>query len=274
MYTAEKPFDDMDYIFEPKSNGVRLLLHNKNGVRRLFTRHGTELTGRIPEIENIDLPNCYLDGELVCYQNGIEDFEKVMSRINSNKASTISNGSINYPLTYIVFDLLHNQNDLRQLELIERKSILENLFDDSDSIKKTFYIDGSGIGLFERIKDIGAEGIVAKTKASTYQSKRSYDWLKIINWRQHVCHITGFKKNGTGWLIALEENERLITAGLVEFGMNETHKKAFYGVAQQLITGENNQYVFIEPLLRCNIKSRGPLSSGMLHTPVFLDFIT
>lgn len=41
LHTVDKSFDDENYIFEQKRNGVRLLLHNQNGVRRLFTRHGT-----------------------------------------------------------------------------------------------------------------------------------------------------------------------------------------------------------------------------------------
>ncbi len=48
LETAIEPFYSEEYIFELKCNGVRLLLQRKNGKNIMYTRHGTELTGRFP----------------------------------------------------------------------------------------------------------------------------------------------------------------------------------------------------------------------------------
>lgn len=276
LQTATQPFDDPTYLFEQKINGVRLLMYSYGGIKRLFTRHGTEISGRFPEIECLEIGNCILDGELVCFNDGKDDFEMTMKRLNSSKETSIKNGSLNYPCTYVVFDVIeHNKINHKSKELIYRKEVLSQLFDDTDSMKKSLYVKEKGIDLFNHIKQIEGEGIVAKRLSSYYISNyRSNDWRKIINWGFYDCLITGFKKNETGWLIALVEEGKLVPAGLVEFGISDIQRKAFYGVAKGLIAGENKQYNFIDPVIRCKVKGRGRLlHSQMIHTPVFVDFI-
>ena len=81
LQNADKPFDSDLHYFELKSNGVRMMLERQNGKNKLFNRNGTEITERIPELENIDLDDCYLDGVLVCYNDGREDFEAATNRV-------------------------------------------------------------------------------------------------------------------------------------------------------------------------------------------------
>ncbi|MGK5654356.1 hypothetical protein ACSNN6_26560 [Brevibacillus formosus] len=62
-------------------------------------------------------------------------------------------------------------------------------------------------------------------------------------------------------------------AGVIELGVPPTHKQAFYGVAKQLITGEDREYVYIQPHIKARVKIRNWTKSGMLRSPVFVDFI-
>lgn len=272
LQTALEPFDSEQYIFEPKSNGVRLLFHHSANKSTVFTRHGTNLTGRLPEIENLLLPEVYLDGELVCIKEEKEDFESVMSRINTNSHYSIQKGVETNPLTYVVFDILQVKNKwIVDLPLNKRKEILSAVLpEENPYIQKTLFSPNSGRELFEHIKLMDMEGIVAKRKESVYEiGKRSAAWLKIINWRYYICSIAGFKKGQTGWLLNIDGRN----VGIVEFGMNPTQKEAFYKIAKKITTYENERFVYIEPLLKCKVKGRGLLRSGMIMTPVFEDFI-
>jgi len=67
--TCDEPFDHPDFLFEPKANGVRLILDNTINKRILYTRHETMLTNRLPEIMSLRLnADMVLDGELVCFR--------------------------------------------------------------------------------------------------------------------------------------------------------------------------------------------------------------
>ncbi len=63
------------------------------------------------------------------------------------------------------------------------------------------------------------------------------------------------------------------TAGITEFGASPTHKKAFYGVSKALITGEDSDFVYVEPRIRARVKMRNWTRAGMLRSPVFTEFI-
>lgn len=45
-------------------------------------------------------------------------------------------------------------------------------------------------------------------------------------------------------------------AGIIELGANPTHKKAFYNVVKLLITGEDRNFVYVEPRIRARVKMR------------------
>lgn len=275
LQTADKPFDSHNHFFELKSNGIRVMLERVNGENKLYARNGTVLTGRVPELDNIELDDCYLDGELVCYNQGKEDFEAVTNRLNLIQDHKILQASKEYPLIYVVFDILriHNKNLMKE-PLSTRKEILCNTLVDQESIKKAFIIESEGKKFYEDIKSLGLEGMVAKSKDSTYiPAHRTFNWLKIINWRYGSYFITGYKKQGMGLIISEFKNSTYINVGIIEFGMNNGQKKAFFTVSKHIKTGEDKNYIYVEPFIKCKIKYRGQLSNGDLIEPYFDDFI-
>lgn len=264
---TDKPFSDGRYIFEPKIDGHRLILSRRGGVTKLYTRHGNDVTAKYPELITAG-PDIILDGELAVMDpdTGVPDFELTMSRFHGRKL----------PIVYVVFDiLLYEGVGLRSLPLMERKAVLDRAVSDNGTISKTVYADGRGEDLWDAIVARNMEGIVAKRKDSVYATgKRSDNWLKVVNYTYADVFIGGWRKEKFGWLAYVPAtNGRLRPAGAIELGVPPTHKQAFYGVAKSLITGEDRDYVYLEPRIKASVKFRNWTKSGNLRSPVFVDFI-
>ncbi|MDH2332490.1 ATP-dependent DNA ligase [Paenibacillus polymyxa] len=278
LETAAAPFSDSRYIFEPKIDGHRLIYSQQNGIVRLFTRHNNDCTRQYPEISSVTFPHdIVLDGEIACVDptTGVSDFESVMSRFQAKKADKIARLVAELPATFVVFDVLsYKGEDLRSLPLMERKSILASLTLPSPSFGVVPYIEGAGEALFEQAEARGMEGVVAKRKESTYVSRRSASWQKVINWTYADVFITGYRKTEFGWLAGVpNESGKMRPSGIIELGATPTHKKAFYGVSKTLITGEDREYVYVEPRIRARVKMRNWTKAGLLRSPVFTEFI-
>ena len=71
------PFDDDDYIFEFKFDGIRATLHASPKVVHVFTRRGNEITHIFPELQeiaNIVDDKVIFDGEIVSFEHGMPSF--------------------------------------------------------------------------------------------------------------------------------------------------------------------------------------------------------
>lgn len=76
---TDTPFDNKDWVFEVKWDGVRaILLHNKaKAITEIQSRNGKNITHRYPEItETIDSvikgnESIVLDGEIVVFNNEV-----------------------------------------------------------------------------------------------------------------------------------------------------------------------------------------------------------
>jgi DNA ligase-1 len=111
--------------------------------------------------------------------------------------------------------------------------------------------------------------IVAKRKTSKYVSYRSPNWLKIISYETAVVEISANRKDEFGWLTQL--NGR--TVGVLELAIPAAHKKAFYGVAKSIITGEDRKYVYVKPQIRARVRFRSWSQNGYMRVPEFVDFV-
>lgn len=66
---------------------------------------------------------------------------------------------------------------------------------------------------------------------------------------------------------------RLRLAGIIELGATPMHKQAFRGGSGQLVTGEDKEFVHLEPRLRAKVRIRNWTKSGILRSPVLVGFI-
>jgi len=270
----ENPFNDDRYIFEPKIDGHRLLLTLTNGVVRLFTRYGNDVTKQYPELHRVPVncSNVVLDGE-VAYINpdtGAVEFETVMERFRMSKNTKIHEAVQRLPVQYYVFDILSlNGEDVRNRPLMERKVLLDEILTENNSYRRVLQADGDGKALFQVIKDHQLEGIVAKRKDSIYVGRRTDKWIKIINYQYADVVITGWRKDQFGWLV--HHNGQPV--GIIELAVSSTHRKAFYRFAESLKVSEDRNYVYIQPLIRVRVRFRNWYKCGKLRSPEFVSFV-
>ncbi|UPK45869.1 ATP-dependent DNA ligase [Paenibacillus pabuli] len=277
LETAPGPFSHSNFIYEPKVDGHRLIYSQQAGVVRLYTRHNNDCSRQYPELLIPFDDDIILDGEVACTDpsTGLNDFEAVMSRFSTRQHSKVQQLIKTLPATFAIFDILqYKGQDLRKLPLMERKAILHSLNFPSRSFGVVPHIEGAGEALYEQIEAMGMEGVVGKRKDSVYVSRRSKDWMKVINWSYADVYITGYRKAEFGWLVAVPDTlGKLRPVGIIEHGPSSKHKQAFRGVCQQLVTGHDKDYVYLEPKIQARVKMRNWTKSGLLRIPVFMEFI-
>lgn len=277
LATAPSPFSHSNYIFEPKVDGHRLIFSQQSGSIRLYTRHNNDCTRQYPELHAPFDNDIIIDGEVACVdpKTGISDFEAVMTRFQAKKADKIKQLTRMLPATMVVFDILqYKGRDLRRLPLMERKAILSSINMPASSFGFTPYVEGAGEALFEQIEAWGMEGMIGKRKNSQYVSRRSDAWKKVINWSYAEVFITGYRKDEFGWLTAIPDGSgKLRPTGIIEHGPGPKEKRAFYGVSKGIVSGEDRNFVYLEPRIRAEVKMRNWTKSGLLRSPVFTQFI-
>lgn len=271
---CEKPFDDERFIYQPKIDGHRLILSRISDQVRLYTRHNNDITRQYPELHNIPIDgdvDIVLDGEVARMdETGWIDFELIMERFHLKKDPWILQALQTRPVIYYVFDILHyNGEDVRGWPLTERLALLTSILKPNSYFSSVLSVEGDGSALFYVIKSHKLEGIVAKRKDSRYEGRRSSNWLKIINYEYADVEIAGYRKTEFGWLANIEGKP----AGIIELAVPVAHKKAFYKVANTIITGEDKNYVYLQPQIKAKVRFRNFYKSGMLRSPEFVDFV-
>ncbi|MBO5095912.1 MAG: hypothetical protein J6B98_03475, partial [Bacilli bacterium] len=126
---VNKPFNDKDYIFEIKFDGIRAIIYaNKKSVK-IYSRNGKDITHLYPELQTIKkvvTKNTIFDGEIVLFDNNVPSFEKLLRRNNVKSLSKIEYYQESNPVTYMCFDILYEGKDLTNLTLMERKMGISN----------------------------------------------------------------------------------------------------------------------------------------------------
>ncbi|MFJ7470319.1 ATP-dependent DNA ligase [Peribacillus frigoritolerans] len=172
-----------------------------------------EASAKFPELHSLDLPpGTTLNGELISTDPlGKPDFEAMISRFQSNRAST--------PVTFAAFDVLqHEGQSVTNLPLLDRKEILADLVpEDSALLSKVKYLEGHGAAYYDAVCGQALEGVVLKRKNSRYEvGKRSHSWLKVINYQYADVFVVGRSKGEFGWLLNFNDGRY---AGVMELGV-------------------------------------------------------
>ena len=214
---VDDPFNNKDWVFEVKWDGVRsiLLFLKARGILELQSRNGKLITHRYPElVRALNSPStsssssklsikckesAILDGEIVVLdrKTGIPSFQNHQRRMNVDHIRDIKNLSEKIPATYYLFDILYlDGRNLQSLPFLERRRILrEVIAQENARIKISHFIEEVGKEVFDKTKDISLEGVVAKHKSSIYvQGVRSRDWLKIKNIKTQDCVVIGYTR--------------------------------------------------------------------------------
>lgn len=168
------PFDDPEWLFEIKWDGYRALCTVEREKLTLVSRNGLDMLDRFPDLKALatafkSVP-IVVDGEIVSLDSkGRSEFQRLQE---SQKKPA--------GLTYAAFDLLYaDGKDLRSTPLEQRKALLERLIVDTELVLYSKHIIDNGEALFASAQKQHLEGIIGKKRDSTYQERRSRDWVKI-----------------------------------------------------------------------------------------------
>lgn len=288
-----EPFDSQKHIFEIKWDGTRCVLFLSNGKIRLQNRRLLDITYRYPEFLNINryiqAKNAILDGEIVVLEDGKPNFEKLQIREQASEPFKIELLSKKITATYVVFDVLYlNDKKVTDVALIERKDILKSILKEGSNILESKFINTKGIEFYNKIVDLGYEGVMAKNVKSPYLiGKRSKYWLKIKKKFPMRCYIVGYTK-GKGQrhssfgalIIATQQPQGWILRGKVGTGFDENFIEEIMPVLSKLKVDKPlvpswkvKDAVWIKPELSCEVSYQEITEKGQLRAPVFKKLI-
>ncbi len=273
---VKKPFDDPDYLFELKYDGIRALIFASPKEVRIQSRNHHDITYLYPELQSIQKivkKECIFDGEIVLMEGGVPSFLALQKRAHLKQKNKILEQSINHPVLFMVFDLLYENKNLIDFSLLERKKILETYSDTSCFIKSKYMIQ-TGKKLFQLAKKFHLEGIVAKKMNSTYEiNTRTKSWLKIKNFKEQDFYIVGYEKKVGALLlyVAQKKKEAYFFSGKVLLYENHPAYQKILAVKKKNypILNTPEEFTTILPKYQATIIFLEKNKNGNLRHPVF-----
>ncbi|MDX1640244.1 MAG: non-homologous end-joining DNA ligase [Balneolaceae bacterium] len=223
-------FDDENWIFERKLDGIRVLVFSNGKDVSLKSRNGNELNDTYPELvdvlkEESDEP-FIADGEIVAFDENVTSFSKLQNRMNISDPEEARNSNVKVYL--YLFDLMYFSNyDLTELELRTRKQILKEALTFNNPVRYTSHRNKEGISFHEEACEKQWEGIIAKDGRSGYVQSRSKKWLKFKCTARQELVIGGYtdpqgERIGFGaLLLGYYENGDFLYAGQVGTGFDD-----------------------------------------------------
>lgn len=220
-----------DWAFELKWDGVRALGFVEDGVTRLVSRSGRDLTDTYHELADVaplDESTALVDGEVVALDaTGRPSFQALQSRQAARRA-----GRAVPPIAYLVFDVMQiGSRSLLDQPYRERRRALDALGMRHRlwSVPDAFGPPGEDVLAASRER--GLEGVVAKRQSSPYLAGRRSDaWVKVKNFRTQEVVIGGWTegegrraKSFGSLLLGLptDDPDRLTYVGNVGSGFSE-----------------------------------------------------
>jgi ATP-dependent DNA ligase len=200
---ADLPIGE-DWVYEPKWDGFRSLVH-RNGDRidlasrgrRPLTRYFPELLdpfGRLPSDQAV------LDGEIILVARDGLDFDGLGQRIHPAE-SRIRMLSETTPAEFVAFDLLALEGeDLRSRPWRERRKLLDDLLASaprSIRLTPTTTDPATALRWFVDLEGSGLDGVIAKRGDERYlPGKRQ--WVKRKHERTADCVVIGYRTSDDG----------------------------------------------------------------------------
>jgi bifunctional non-homologous end joining protein LigD len=297
---VDKPFDGDDWLFEIKWDGYRAIAFLEDGSLRLVSRNQNDLTKAYPELkelpQRVRARTAILDGEVVALdEQGRPSFGLMQQRTGVGEGGRrIGRTRDDIPVVYYAFDLVYLDGyNIMRADLEQRKELLASILAGNDCVRFSDHYIGNGMALFEAAAERGLEGIMAKRRNSSYEQKRSSEWLKIKITRRQECVIGGYtdprgsRENFGSLVLGLyDDKDRLIHVGHAGSGFTEqshadmwkrleklrTQRSPFFGKVES-----TRPVHFVKPELVAEIKfsewtHEGESGTVKMRAPVFQGF--
>ena len=271
MLLQEVPFHFIKkYLYEIKFDGIRAIIYVSKSNIVIKSRNNNDLTRKFPELKaitNIVSKNCIFDGEIISFDN---KFSSIQKRLRLKNDLVIKDYALENPVIFMVFDIIYENKDLTNKPLLDRKKVLDKYDDTNYFIKSRVYSDGEK--LFERVKKLGLEGIVAKEKNSLYYpNTRSNEWLKLKNYKSDTFYIGGYIKNKVGISLFLGEyiNNKLYYVGKISVSKTNDFFKQVLSkkVSNNYFVNYQEKGIFIKPSIKITVNYLEKTKSNMLRHP-------
>lgn len=290
------PFSRPGWVFEIKYDGYRVVAGRAaaaSGSRpetRIFYRSGREATPSYPDlaraISALPYDGLVIDGEVVVLdERGHPSFQLLQKRAQLSRRRDIERATVPLPAVLFVFDLLaFDGYDLRSLPLVERKELLSRLLPASGPLRYVDHVEERGEEMYEAVRGMGLEGMVAKRGDSVYRGGRSERWIKIRTERTGDFAVVGYtdpkgSRAGLGALhLAVRQGGEMVYVGAVGTGFTD---RLLAELATALATTERSTPAFdgpapsgrehhwVEPALVVEVRYIQYTADGQLRHPVF-----
>ncbi len=280
----DKPFNDKAWVFETKWDGFRVISVLEKGKVTLYSRNGTNVTGRYPvvakaltKIKQKTKQSTVIDGELVALdRKGRSRFQLLQNALNTKAR-----------LQYCVFDLLFlDGKDLRKKTLLERKALLETMVPVTPLLRYSGHQFTNGTKFFTEAKKKNLEGIMAKRAAGLYYSgKRTREWLKIKTAHEQEVVIVGFtkprrsRKYFGALVLAVRDGKRWHYVGRAGTGFDAAMLRSIHAKLSPLVTSKKPviekvpseaETTWVSPKLVGEVKFTEWTTGGEMRHPAFV----
>lgn len=273
-------FDDPDYIYELKLDGVRALAYLDTSTQ-LRNKRNINHNAKFPELQNLHTmvnTRCILDGELFVYHDDTIDFYEIQRRTLMSDHFKIKLAAKQYPASFTAFDILYYKDHFVVDEpLLKRKQLLEKVVKkENERFAIARYIDTIGTSLYELTTAKQLEGIVAKRKDSRYTfGKRTKDWIKCKHLIEDDYVLCGYieKQNGIlSFVLGQYDENKLRFMGHVTMGASLRFFKD-YTVMKSIcpfdeIPPNHEDAIWLTPTLVAIVTCMMKTESGSLRQPV------
>lgn len=230
------PFDPSEFTAEWKWDGIRVQAVSDQGVRRLYSRTGEDISGAFPDVIDAMDFDGVLDGELLVRRGDVvAPFGELQKRLNRKTVSKALLAS--HPAALRIYDILVERSaDLRDFDYTKR---IERLFGILEGLPADRF-DASPPLTFDTWDDLAAlranppdpviEGVMIKRKASPYLAGRIRGhWFK---WKRDPMRIDAVlmtaqrghgKRSGffSDFGFGVWDGDRLVPVGKAYFGFTD-----------------------------------------------------
>lgn len=287
----DHPFDDPNWLFEIKWDGVRAIATVFEEKKPTITsRTGKDLLVQFPELSQLARAftrwPVIVDGEIVALDDeGRSSFQRLQQRLNRRSPDPRLIKAV--PIVYTVFDLLYaDEMDLRATPLLDRKALLERrLRKRATHTLLSRHILAKGKELYRFAKRRSLEGIIGKRIDSPYVERRTQLWVKIKTHLEQECVIGGWTEpRGSrayfgALLLGLYDRDGLHYVGHVGTGFNHDLLEQVMHALRPLETAQcpflekpksNSPAHWVKPKLVAEVKFAEWTQEGIMRVPVFV----
>ncbi|AMM34754.1 DNA ligase (plasmid) [Sinomonas atrocyanea] len=183
-------------LYESKFDGFRVALVVEDDGVMLFSRNGTDLTARFPELaaaaaEQVPPDGCVLDGEAVIWGHDRLDFDALQRRMGAGPA-TARRLAAEQPASFVAFDVLAVLGrDVRAMPLSDRRRLLEELaagFSPPLELSHATTDRAEAMRWWDELARTGIEGLMAKSLSQPYRgAERAWSKIKRRDDTDSLC---------------------------------------------------------------------------------------